>query len=99
MRLEIGSGMQGTGDWWKFCWQNLPSGKRVRSPVLAVKIEQVDRVTGGVTGNGDMARSADVKVVLRQLDGFLKLLRGFDKGRNEARGHVPFKMAVKYPDS
>jgi hypothetical protein len=75
------------------------SGQRRDALVLALEVEDVDRVTGGIASGRDAACLADVEVVLRDREVLLHFERRLDHGRCQTGGEMPVDVAVEEPNT
>ena len=76
-----------------------PGRQWIRSPVLARQVKQVACVARRVPGSRYIGRSARIKVIARDAQRLLQLERRLDHGGYQARGDVPFYVAVEEPDT
>ena len=63
------------------------------------QIEEINRIPRRVPLSGQFRSDAAIDVVAWDSDGLLEDIGGFDHGGDEARGDVPFDMAVEEPDA
>ena len=76
-----------------------PIRQGFRTPIRPPQIQQIFHVTSGITGDRQILLRAGVEMGLRDSEGFLQGEWGFDHCCDEARGDMPFDVAVKEPDA
>ena len=76
-----------------------PCRQRRRRLMRPTQVEQINRIARGIAFGRQLLGNAAINVIARDTDGFLQDIGGFNHGGDQARGNVPFDMAVEEPDA